>query len=88
MTAGEYIGAIGVFILLFAFALNLSSRLSATSPVYHALNAVGAGLACYASWIINFVPFVVLEGTWFVVALSAMVLQLTKSRSVQVETSN
>lgn len=88
MTPGEYIGALGVFILLFAFALNLAGHLNANAPTYHALNAIGAGLACYASCVINFIPFVVLEGTWFVVASSALVWQLTKTRSEQSETIN
>ena len=75
MTAGEYIGALGVFVLLFAFALNLSGRLNNSRPTYHLLNAVGAGLACYASWIIDFIPFVVLEASWLVVALIALFWQ-------------
>jgi len=33
---------------------------------------LGAGLACYASWRIDFLPFVVLEGTWALVALAAL----------------
>ncbi|MEO1365621.1 MAG: hypothetical protein AAFX50_00500 [Acidobacteriota bacterium] len=59
-------------LLLLAFALNLSKKLPASSKTYAALNAVGAGLACWASWLIGFMPFVVLEGTWCAAALVAL----------------
>jgi hypothetical protein len=36
------------------------------------MNAVGAAIAAYASWQIDFMPFVVLEGTWSVVAFLAL----------------
>ena len=63
------IGSVGVALLLLGFLLNLVRRLRAESWLYLGLNAVGAALACYASYLIQFIPFVVLEGTWAVVAL-------------------
>ena len=72
MTFTEAVGSIGVFLLLAAFLMNLIGRLSADSLVYVGLNFVGAGLACYASWLLDFLPFVVLEGTWAVVAAFAL----------------
>lgn len=62
------IGSLGVALLLLAFVLNLLRWLSAESSLYSLLNLVGAGLAGYASYLIDFMPFVVLEGTWAVVA--------------------
>ena len=59
--------------LLIAFFLNLFGLMSADSRVYQSLNAVGAGISCYASYLIGFAPFVVLEGTWCAVAIFAMV---------------
>ena len=73
MTTADWIGSAGVFLLLVAFALNLLGRLGATTRAYHTLNAVGAGLAAFASYTIGFWPFVVLEGTWMAVALVALV---------------
>ena len=73
MTTDEWIGAAGVFLLLSAFALNAFGRLPVTHRAYPLLNAGGAGLACYASWRIDFMPFVVLEGTWCLVALTALI---------------
>ena len=67
----EWIGAVGVGLLLGAFFLNLFGWMKTDSRVYQALNAIGAGIACYASYLIDFLPFVVLEGTWSIVAVSA-----------------
>lgn len=71
MTLADGIGSIGVALLLLAFVLNITSALDRHSRVYQGINALGAGLACYASWMIGFVPFVVLEGTWCLVAIAA-----------------
>jgi hypothetical protein len=71
-TLADWVGSTGVAILLVAFFFNLSGRLSRSSRAYAALNTVGAGLACWASWLIGFVPFVVLEGTWALFALYAL----------------
>lgn len=68
----DLIGTVGVALLLLAFLLNLSGRLSQQSRVYAGLNAVGAGMSCAAAALIPFVPFVVLEGTWALVALVAL----------------
>jgi hypothetical protein len=68
----QWVGAIGVAVLLAAFFLNLVGVLSRTSRLYHSMNALGAGLSCYASYLIGFVPFVVLEGTWSAVAFVAL----------------
>lgn len=58
---------------MLAFVLNLAGRLSAAGRPYQAMNFIGAGLACVAAAIIPFIPFVVLEGTWSLVALVALV---------------
>jgi len=73
LTFAELVGSVGVFLLLVAFFLNLFGRIRHTARTYQLMNAVGAGLSCYASYLIGFAPFVVLEGTWSVVAIVAMV---------------
>jgi hypothetical protein len=40
------------------------------------MNIAGAGLACWSSWIIAFMPFVVLEAVWCLVAAAALVKRL------------
>lgn len=72
MTASEWVGSTGVTLLLAAFFLNLFGFLNRRSRSYQTMNVVGAGLSCYASYLIGFLPFVVLEGTWSVAALVAL----------------
>lgn len=67
------LGFIGVSLLLVAFFLNLFQLLKSDSLVYIGLNLVGPGLACYSSWLIDFMPFVLLEGVWAIVAAVALV---------------
>lgn len=67
MSAAETIGFTGVALLLLAFFLNLFGFLP-RGRGYAVMNLIGASLSCYASWMIPFIPFVVLEGAWAVVA--------------------
>jgi hypothetical protein len=72
MKISDIIASIGVIILLIAFFLNLNKRLSAESKAYILMNLIGAGICCYASWMVKFYPFVVLEGIWAFVALISL----------------
>ena len=36
---------------------------------YYVLNIIGAALACYASFLLNYWPFVILEGAWTLVSI-------------------
>lgn len=65
----ELVGSGGVALLLGAFFANLVGWLDASSRIYQGVNALGAGVAAYASYGIGFLPFVVLEGVWCLVAL-------------------
>jgi hypothetical protein len=78
----EIVGSIGVFLLLVAFFLNLSGHLRHSAAAYQAMNVVGAALSCYASYLIGFFPFVVLEGTWCLVALVALVRRFRRHTMV------
>lgn len=73
MSFADWIGSVGVSMLLLAFVLNLSRRLRADSLSYRLLNLCGASLACYASMLIDYPPFIVLEGVWALAALVALV---------------
>ncbi len=74
----DAVGAAGVFLLLLAFALNVFGALDRRSLSYSAVNAVGAGLAAYASWLIDYLPFLVLEGTWCLVSVVAIIAALRR----------
>ncbi len=70
MDAATLIGSAGVSLLLVAFLLQLVGAIRADDGwAYLALNLTGAALACYSSWLIRFMPFVILEGAWSAVAL-------------------
>lgn len=64
-------GSIGVGLLLLAFFLNIFKKIAADSYVYILLNISGAAISGYASYLINYWPFVILEGTWALVACAA-----------------
>ena len=66
------VGFLGVAILLLAFFLNLFRWLRADGTAYLSLNLVGAALACWSSYLIEFLPFVLLEGAWAIVAAIAL----------------
>ena len=72
MEPSSLIATIGVSFLLLAFFLNIFKILEQTGWSYLLLNFTGATIACYASWLIDFIPFVVLEGTWAAVAAFAI----------------
>jgi len=73
MNYNDWIGFIGVSILLVAFFLNLSNKLHKDSYAYILMNIFGAGIACFASVLINYIPFVVLEACWTVVSVIALI---------------
>ena len=77
----EVLGSVGVFLLLAAYFMNLFGLLGHESRRYQAMNALGAGLAAYASYLIDFIPFVVLESTWLAVSVIALVRSVGESES-------
>ncbi len=76
MTFSDIMGSLGVAILLIAFLLNMLKIIKTESLVYSLLNLIGAGIACYASYLIHYFPFVILEGSWCLVSLVALIRKL------------
>lgn len=72
MKLSDILASIGVIVLLIGFLLNLFDKIKAESKLYALLNFVGAGICCYASFLIRFYPFVVLEAIWGIVALTSL----------------
>ncbi len=79
MTDSEIIGSIGVGILLLAFLLNMLKVIRTDGLPYCMMNLTGGAMSCYASWLISYLPFVILEGVWALVAAVAIVRILIKS---------
>ncbi|MGY4538856.1 hypothetical protein ACVW0P_003279 [Mucilaginibacter sp. UYNi724] len=69
MKTSDIIASIGVIILLIAFLLNMFKKISAQTRFYTGMNFIGAGMCGLSSYMINFYPFVVLEGIWAAFAL-------------------
>jgi hypothetical protein len=69
MTYNDIIGSIGVAMILIAYFLNTESLIPVNGKFFYVVNIIGALLACYASYLIAYWPFVILEGTWTLVSL-------------------
>jgi hypothetical protein len=67
------IGFAGVTLPLVAFLLNLVRLMRADAYPHASLNFAGGALACYSSYLISFMPIVVLEGVWALAAAAAIV---------------
>jgi hypothetical protein len=80
MELADWIGFTGVSILLVAFLFNLLKKLDHDSILYISLNFVGAALAGLASILINYVPFIILEGAWTLVSLITLINLLLRKK--------
>jgi hypothetical protein len=80
MTQTDIIGFIGVAILLIAYFLNLNNKIEKDSLVYLQMNFIGAGLACLASILMNYLPFIILEGSWSIVSAIGIFKRLNQKK--------
>lgn len=69
MSTSDILATAGVTILLVAFLLQILKVIKVESTWYSLMNLVGAALAGISAWMINFMPFVILESVWVVVSL-------------------
>jgi hypothetical protein len=69
MTYNDIIGSVGVALILIAYFLNTEGLIPVNGKLFYVMNLIGATLACYASFLIGYWPFVILEGTWTLVSL-------------------
>jgi hypothetical protein len=76
MTYTDIISTIGVSLILLAFFLNTFKYIADNGKLYFVLNIVGGAFACYGSVLLNSLPFIILEGTWSVVALIGLIKSL------------
>lgn len=68
----DWLGTLGVSLLLIGFLGNLFGKLDHHDRLYQGLNAAGAGVLMIVSMMLDFIPFIVLEGIWMVIALLTM----------------
>ncbi len=69
MTYNDIIGTIGVALILLAYFMNTARLLPKDGKAYYVLNIIGAAIAAYASFLLDYWPFVILEGTWTLVSI-------------------
>lgn len=73
MSNTDIIGTVGVGLILLAYFCHIFDWINGKSKLFFLLNIAGAGLACYASYLINYWPFIILEGTWFLVSVIGLI---------------
>ena len=72
LTLTDWLGFIGVSLILIAYFLNLSNRLTAQNFWFILMNLIGSLLACTASILMKYIPFIILEGVWMLVSIHAL----------------
>jgi hypothetical protein len=78
MSYDDLIATIGVGLILLAYFFNIFGIVKKEGSLYFILNIIGAGLAGYASYLIDFIPFVILEATWVLVSFIGLLKSIKK----------
>ncbi|MCF6129678.1 hypothetical protein L1S35_08335 [Flavobacterium sp. AS60] len=81
MNTNNIIGTIGVGIILLAYFLNIFSWIKKDGVLFYTMNIVGASIACFTSYLINYFPFVILEGTWAIVSVIGLLKSIKKPQA-------
>jgi O-antigen ligase len=78
MNLNDIIGTVGVGLILLAYFLNIFSWIKKEGVLFYSLNIVGASIACFASILIDYLPFVILEATWAIVSVIGLYHSIKK----------
>ena len=73
MNFNDLIGTIGVGIILLAYFLNMFSFIPNNGKIFYLFNIIGASIACFASYLISYIPFIILEATWAFVSVIGLI---------------
>lgn len=79
MNYNDIIGSMGVGLILLAYFLNTFLLIQKDGRLFFCMNIIGAALACYASLLINYVPFIILEGVWCLVSVAGFIKLIFKT---------
>ena len=71
-------GFLGAMIILVAYVAMQMKRMDPNSVIYNSMNAVGGMILAYIAFHPFQIGFVILEGTWAVVSVLALVRALRK----------
>jgi len=69
----DWIGFAGVFQILLAYILNVTKKISNENLIFILLNLTGASMACLASVLMDYLPFIILEAVWAIVSFIALI---------------
>lgn len=78
MNLNDIIGTVGVGLILLAYFLNIFSWIKKEGVLFYSLNIVGASIACFASILIDYLPFVIFEATWAIVSVIGLYHSIKK----------
>ena len=83
MNLTDWIGALGTFQILLAYILQVTNVFKKNSLIFILFNTIGAGMACAASVLLNYMPFIILEAVWTLVSLGALVVYFRDRKAEQ-----
>jgi hypothetical protein len=78
MSSTDWLGFIGVTLILVAYFLNVRGLVSNKNIVFILLNLIGATIACLASVLLKYIPFIILEGVWALISLNSLLYYFKK----------
>lgn len=81
MSVFDYIGLIGVLMILVAYALIQVDRLDVKHISYSVMNAAGSGLILISLYIDFNLSAAVIEGAWLIISLYGIVRAFQKRKS-------
>ena len=73
MDVNTLVGIVGLLLILVAFALNLSHKLTVRSKTYNWMNVLGSTCLAYYSWFLGSVPFFILQIVWGLLSLTKLI---------------
>jgi len=73
MDVNTGVGIVGLLLILVAFALNLSHKLTVKSRIYNWMNVLGSACLAYYSWFLGSIPFFVLQIVWGLLSLTKLI---------------
>ena len=72
MSTIDWLGFIGVFQILLAYFLNVIGKVSKSDLSFILLNLIGAAMACLASVLLKYLPFIILEAAWTLISFISL----------------
>ena len=81
MSTNDLVGTLGVGLVLIAYFLNIFSFIKKDGILFFNLNIIGGAISCYAATLIEFWPFIILEGIWTFVSIVGLVNTIKKPQA-------